>query len=482
MSPISSSRRSCAAASSRIRRDRREFRAHFRDFLVQLFQHRRRPRPVEADLGRLVLQLHRALPFGQAARDPGERRPVLLATRGAFGALEVFPVLQLGVGIAAAGCVAGRSRRPASRGICTSICCKHMRMAADHLVADRRHHVAEVERVLLLRHARVEDHLQQQVAEFVASGRPCRRGRSHRRLRRLPRWCMARSLAKLCATSQGQPPTGSRSAAMIVEQAPDVAHAGTRHPRKGASVAERDEVAVEQRVALVVAQRAAARIQHRAARGLEDGLAGGGVPFAGRPEARIQVDPALGDPAELQRRTAAHHFAAGQRIEHAPGYARRDANGWRRSAAAPRPACACGSPRRRRAPRRGTRHAPRAPCQSAPVTGCWITPERRDAILDQRDVDGELAVALDELAGAVERIDQPQRGPFAARGDVDDPWIPRTAPGCAASARCRPATMQRCAARSAAVSGERSSLCSTATSRRRRTPPGSRRPPCAPAR
>jgi len=40
---------------------------------------------------------------------------------------------------------------------------------------------------------------------------------------------------------------------------------------------------------------------------------------------------------------------------------------------------------------------------------------------DQRDVHGELAVALDELAGAVERIDQPVAWPaaaFAPRGDA----------------------------------------------------------------
>ena len=42
-----------------------------------------------------------------------------------------------------------------------------MRMPARHLVADRIDHVGERERALLLRHPRVEHHLQQQVAEFV---------------------------------------------------------------------------------------------------------------------------------------------------------------------------------------------------------------------------------------------------------------------------------------------------------------------------
>ena len=45
--------------------------------------------------------------------------------------------------------------------------------------------------------------------------------------------------------------------------------------------------------------------------------------------------------------------------------------------------------------------------------------EAGDAVLDQRDVDGELAVALDEFAGAVERIHQPEGPPPAAPGNVD---------------------------------------------------------------
>ena len=41
-------------------------------------------------------------------------------------------------------------------------------MAAQQLFRDRLHHVAELERALLLRHARVEHDLEQQVAKFVA--------------------------------------------------------------------------------------------------------------------------------------------------------------------------------------------------------------------------------------------------------------------------------------------------------------------------
>ena len=43
-----------------------------------------------------------------------------------------------------------------------------MRMPPDQLLGDRLHHVAEIERALLLGHAGVEHDLQQQVAQFVA--------------------------------------------------------------------------------------------------------------------------------------------------------------------------------------------------------------------------------------------------------------------------------------------------------------------------
>ena len=43
-----------------------------------------------------------------------------------------------------------------------------MGMPADHLGRDRLDDAAEIERALLLGHPRVEDDLQQQVAEFVA--------------------------------------------------------------------------------------------------------------------------------------------------------------------------------------------------------------------------------------------------------------------------------------------------------------------------
>jgi hypothetical protein len=42
-----------------------------------------------------------------------------------------------------------------------------MRVAAQQAFRDRRHHVAEVERALLLRHA-AEDHLEEEVAQLLA--------------------------------------------------------------------------------------------------------------------------------------------------------------------------------------------------------------------------------------------------------------------------------------------------------------------------
>ena len=44
---------------------------------------------------------------------------------------------------------------------------KDMRMTADHLARDRFHYVAEGKSILLLRHPRVINHLQQEIAELV---------------------------------------------------------------------------------------------------------------------------------------------------------------------------------------------------------------------------------------------------------------------------------------------------------------------------
>ena len=45
--------------------------------------------------------------------------------------------------------------------------------------------------------------------------------------------------------------------------------------------------------------------------------------------------------------------------------------------------------------------------------------EYRFVALDQRDVDGEFAVSLDEFLGAVEWIDQPERRPAGPLSRID---------------------------------------------------------------
>ncbi len=123
--------------------------AHFGQFFIQLVQHRRQVRPVETDPRRALLQLLRALECRQGQRHTGQhtalRRPV-----GAFGSLGRFP------GGRALGIrVEHRTR-------------EHVRVATQQLVADAGRDVLEIEQAGLLRHLRVEHHLQQQVAKFQA--------------------------------------------------------------------------------------------------------------------------------------------------------------------------------------------------------------------------------------------------------------------------------------------------------------------------
>ena len=127
-----------------------ELHSYFLDFLVQFGDHRFRAGPVETDARRAVLELHRALPFGHAARDAGEHGRVAIAGSGAFGMLERFPVARLRIGIGDIGVA------------------ENVRMPAPHLVGDRFDDPVEIECATLLGHARMEHDLQQQVAEFVA--------------------------------------------------------------------------------------------------------------------------------------------------------------------------------------------------------------------------------------------------------------------------------------------------------------------------
>ncbi|KAG1602067.1 hypothetical protein G6F46_013906 [Rhizopus delemar] len=128
-------------------------------------------------------------------------------------------------------------------------------------------------------------------------------------------------VAKFCSRSHGQPPCGSRRRAMIDSRRSSSVLAALRWvgvscalmrppgsigqpvaPRQ-AGVAKGNEIAVQQGFAAVVAEGLAGRCrQYRTARGVQHALAGGGIPFGGRAEPRVDVQAAFGDPAELQRR------------------------------------------------------------------------------------------------------------------------------------------------------------------------------------
>ena len=129
--------------------DRGEFRLDLVEFLAQLGDHRRGTGPVEAGARRALLQLGCAHPFRQPAGDACERGVVVLAPACALLALDGLPAARHRVGVVAIDIG------------------EHMRMAAHHLVADRADHVREREVAGLFGHARMEHHLQQQVAEFV---------------------------------------------------------------------------------------------------------------------------------------------------------------------------------------------------------------------------------------------------------------------------------------------------------------------------
>ena len=87
-------------------------------------------------------------------------------------------------------------------------------MPTDQLGRNSLDHIAEIERVLLLRHAGVEHDLQQQIAEFFFQVAeivaPNRIGNLIRFLDRV-----RRDGREFCSRSQGQPVFRVRSAAMI---------------------------------------------------------------------------------------------------------------------------------------------------------------------------------------------------------------------------------------------------------------------------
>src|SRR3990167_10330427 len=96
-------------------------------------------------------------------------------------------------------------------------------------------------------------------------------------------------LAKSCATSHGQPPTGSRKRAMIVSRRAISSLRSVMQPLPPwqVGIAQGDEIRVEQRVLAVVAQRLAVHAKHHAPGRFQHALRGGGVPLAGGAETRV---------------------------------------------------------------------------------------------------------------------------------------------------------------------------------------------------
>ena len=132
----------------------------------------------------LALRVSAGRPIGRSARMLGSPPRLLLR---ALGGLGVLP---------------GDALR---RGVLDLGRAEHVRMAADHFVGDPRGDRLEVEAAGLLGHLRVIDHLEQQVAELALEIVENPAARSHRRPRRLPRWCRVR-----CSQNPARGPRGSR--------------------------------------------------------------------------------------------------------------------------------------------------------------------------------------------------------------------------------------------------------------------------------
>src|SRR5690606_1430180 len=150
-------------------------------------------------------------------------------------------------------------------------------------------------------------------------------------------------------------------------------------------------------------------IADRATGLLQYALAGRGVPFGSRTEAQVQVRVAGRDAQELQRRTHRELLARAEPREQrrlALRTVRAAAGGARRRGTRPR----LDAPRRFAGVRDPRPTA--LPCAREFATDRRLhDAEHRTRRVDERDVDRELAVALDELARTVERIDQPVARP-----------------------------------------------------------------------
>ena len=173
------------------------------DLLAELGEHGARIVPVETDRPRLLLKPDGAGEGRQALRPTPSSspapRPGLAARRRPLAFLLRLDPLPNALGLA------GRTR---------FLVTEHVRMPPDHLGRDRLDDIGECEGAGFLRHARVVDDLQQQIAKLfpevdqVAAGD--RLGHFVGFLDRV-----RGDGGEVCSLSQGQPVSGSRSAAMI---------------------------------------------------------------------------------------------------------------------------------------------------------------------------------------------------------------------------------------------------------------------------
>ena len=126
-----------------------EVRFEFRQLLVQLADHAIHIGPIETYAGSAASELASAHQRREASSDPGQMAGVALPGLPFLG-LEPFP------------------RRRLRVGVLDLLVTKHMRMAPDHLATDAFDDIGEPECADLLGHARVIDHLQQEIAQLVA--------------------------------------------------------------------------------------------------------------------------------------------------------------------------------------------------------------------------------------------------------------------------------------------------------------------------
>jgi hypothetical protein len=126
--------------------------AKLRRLLVEFLEHPARLAPVEAGGRGLLADPGRPQQRRKGGRDAVEGALAGRATRRLLRRLDLRPVLHHRRG------VVGHDAAVA----------EHVRVPADEFVGDRRRDVGDVERPGLFPNARLEDHLQEEIAEFLA--------------------------------------------------------------------------------------------------------------------------------------------------------------------------------------------------------------------------------------------------------------------------------------------------------------------------